>query len=198
MEWEDWLADQVREVKWLRGRRVRSWAGVEMALSWDEDTLDTVRDVRFHDPKVPCLQLMSLQASLGSTVIDIRTCQGTAAWGLSSQRSVSDDQTHWDGIYRWRKLTELPTGPIDHVSVFLNDDPFYSDDGKIVEARIIAEVMLEIDSQPLLLIAGQVHPPLDDMFCFSRLDDSVLVFTDPSAAESAYCFGWSSETLRQA
>ena len=75
------------------------------------------------------------------------------------------------GIYRLRTLSELPTGEVDGVSTFLDDD-------------VLAEVVLHIQGRPLLLMAGELHESMRGQLALVRGDESVLVFTDPSAADS--------------
>ncbi|GAA3006656.1 hypothetical protein [Actinokineospora diospyrosa] len=50
-----------------------------------------------------------------------------------------------------------------------------------------AEVHLAIDSTPLLLVSGEVNETVDGSLTVSRLDESVLVFTDPTAADRVPC-----------
>jgi hypothetical protein len=88
-------------------------------------------------------------------------------WSLDVERN----DRQWHGIYRWRALAELPIGHVDHVSVFLDD-------------RVVAEVLLRIGRQPLLLVAGEVYETFGEELRIHRLDESVLAFTDPDAATS--------------
>jgi hypothetical protein len=130
---------------------------------------------QFEDPAVPCLQLLTLGASLGDgTFVTVGTYQDDSAWGLWLSRAASDYSAHWAGTagtYRLRTLSELPTGEIDGVSTFLDEE-------------VLAEVVLHIQGRPLLLMAGELYESAQDRLVFTRFDESVLVFTDPSAAES--------------
>jgi hypothetical protein len=56
----------------------------------------------------------------------------------------------------------------------------------VVDDNILAEVVLTIHGRLLLLLllAGEVHESAGDRLELVRLDECVLVFTDPSAAES--------------
>ncbi|MFE9749207.1 hypothetical protein ACFYOT_30220 [Saccharothrix saharensis] len=165
---DDWVAEQSRGFASLLGRRVESWVGVEMALREN----GTGGGPRFSDPEVPCLQLFGLQASLEDDgALSVTTYQDGTEFGLSAcleARFPADGE--WDGIYRWRPLTELPLGRVGQVTVF-------SDEG------VLAEVCLWIGARPLLLIAGELDETLDGGLLFHRLDESVLAFTDSGAAE---------------
>lgn len=157
----------------LRGRRVDSWVGVEMALWGAPD--DDGSDPQFGGLEVPCLHLLGLQASRDhGGVVSVTTYQDDVFFGLlpSLEAKFADGGRPWEGIYRWRPLTELPTGRIEHVAVF-------ADEG------VLAEVHLRIGGQPLLLVAGELDGTPADGLLFHRLDDSVLAFTDLAAVEHA-------------
>lgn len=156
----DWLNERVREFTALRGRTVRTWTGVEMAFFEDPP--------RFEDPRAPFLQLLSLDATLDGEVRSIVTYQDDDVWGLWTQPLGPGGS---DGIYRERHLPELPTGRIDDVTVRLEHD-------------VPAEVLLSIGSRPLLLLAGEAYEDWGDNLYFCRLDESVLAFTDPAAADT--------------
>ncbi|MGB3437256.1 MAG: hypothetical protein WBA97_00780 [Actinophytocola sp.] len=170
---DDWVAEGSREFASLRGRRIDSWVGVEMALR--EDVAGS--GPQFSEPAVPCLQLWGLQASLNDgSALSVGSYQDDACFGLwtDQEREFQDklrDRGLWDGIYRWRPLTELPTGQVDQVAVFVDEV-----DG------VLAEVALRIGGRPLLLIAGELWETSEGGLEFHRLDESVLVFTDPAAA----------------
>ncbi|MFI5613584.1 hypothetical protein [Amycolatopsis sp. NPDC051903] len=165
-----WLLDTARAFTSLRGRRVESWTGVEMAFREDPP--------RFTDPGVHCLQLLGLRAQMDSgRVLTITTYQYDSPddllFGLrpNPDYDVSDDGSH-RGSYRWRALTELPTGRVDDVATF-------RDEG------VLAEIRLQIEGQPLLLIAGEFDETPEGGLLLHPLDDSVLAFTEPGAAERA-------------
>ncbi|MFC4017076.1 hypothetical protein ACFOW4_03850 [Micromonospora sp. GCM10011542] len=130
---------------------------------------------QFEDRAVPCLQLLTLGASLGDgTFVTVGTYQDDSAWGLWLRGAASDYSADWAGmagIYRMRTLSELPTGEVDGVSTFLDEE-------------VLAEVVLHIQGRPLLLMAGELYEFAQERLVFTRCDESVLVFTDPSAAES--------------
>jgi hypothetical protein len=166
------VAERSRDFASLRGRRVESWVGVEMALR------ESVAGGRpqFHDPEVPCLQLWGLQAFLDDGgVLSVSIYQDDDLFGLWPRPRPEvrfQDQGQWDGIYRWTALTELPTGQVEHVAAF-------------VDEGVLAEVSLRIGGQPLLLVAGELEETPEGGLLFHRLDESVLVFTDTDTAAAA-------------
>ncbi|GIE86007.1 hypothetical protein [Actinoplanes regularis] len=163
----DWLTDQIRKFDQLRGRRIESWTGVEMALREDVGG-----SPRFEDATVPFLQLAPLTARLDDgTFFTVDTDQGDRSWGLLPNPGAPGTSTDPGGIFRLRSLPELPLGEVDAVSAFLDDD-------------VLAEVLIRIQGRSLLLMAGEVYEQWDGGLSFVRHDESVLVFTDPSAAES--------------
>jgi hypothetical protein len=135
----------------------------------------TAAGPQFEDPAVPCLQLLTLGASLGDgTFVTVGTYQDGSAWGLWLCRTAGDYSADWAGmagIYRMRTLSELPTGEVDGVSTYVDEEA-------------LAEVVLHIRGRPLLLMAGELYESAQERLVFTRCDESVLVFTDPSAAES--------------
>jgi hypothetical protein len=152
----------------LRGRRIESWVGVEMALRADVAGAGP----QFDDAQVSCLQLFDLQAALddGGT-LSVGTYQDDAVFGLWPRLEVTfDDDGHWEGIYRSRPLIELPVGQVEQVAVF-------ADEG------VLAEVHLWIGARPLLLIAGELEEAFAGQLLFCRLDESVLAFTDPGVVD---------------
>jgi hypothetical protein len=157
---EDWLTERVREFTALRGRTVRTWTGVEMAFFEDPP--------RFADPRAPFLQLVSLDATLDGEVVSVMTYQDDDVWGLWTQPPGPGGG---DGIYRERHLPELPTGPIDDVTVRL-------------EHGVLAEVSLRIGTRPLVLLADEAYEDWGDNLYFCRPDESVLAFTDPAAVDT--------------
>ncbi|MBS2531978.1 hypothetical protein KGQ20_04265 [Catenulispora sp. NF23] len=167
-----WISERSRDFTALYGRRVESWIGVEMALR------DDVGDgsPQFSDPTVPCLQLLGLQACLdGGDVLTVGIYQDVDVFGLWPRPRAEarfQDASLFTGALRWRRLTELPTGRVEYVATF-------------ADTGVLAEASLRIDARPLLLIAGELMETWDDELRFCRLDESVLVFTDPTAALQA-------------
>ncbi|XVV09809.1 hypothetical protein ACQP2X_33840 [Actinoplanes sp. CA-131856] len=165
-----WTAERVRDFERLPGRRVKAWTGIEMALR-EGPASD---GPHFEDPAVPCLQLNVLGALFDDgTFMTIGTYEGDAVCGLWLRR-MDDGRPDWSGqvgIYRSRALPELPTGEIDRVSTVLDQE-------------VVAEVVLRIGGRQLLLMAGELHEGMQGRLVFTRFDESVLAFADPSAAES--------------
>ena len=157
----DWLNERVREFTALRGRTVHAWSGVEMAFFEDPP--------RFTDPRAPFLQLYGLRATLADETIGVCTYQDDDCWGLWLRPPIGTGG--WDGIFRDRPLPELPVGVITDVTVRVDRD-------------VVAEVVLRLGSRPLLLLAGEVNEDRGDNLYFCRLDESVLAFTDPAAADT--------------
>jgi hypothetical protein len=168
---DGWTAARVREFAQLRGRQITSWIGVEMALR--EEGADG--GPQFADPAVPCLQLLTLRASFADgTLVTVGTYQDDCGWGLWLRDAASDHSAGLAdaaGIFRMRVLSGLPTGEVGSVETFL-------------DVGVLAEVVLRVQGRPLLLIAGEMHEDIQARLVFTRCDESVLVFTDPLAAES--------------
>jgi hypothetical protein len=174
---DSWLADRIAEFDRLRGSQIESWSGVEMALR--EETAEC--GPQFADPAVPCLHMLVLNVRLGgNTQATVHTCQDDDVWGLRLGESADSTTAEWTGIYRLRELSSLPIGEIDDVSV-------------VIDEGVLAEVILCIRGRPVLLMAGEVYEAGRDRLRLVRLDESVLVFTDLSAAESA---DWHPQRLR--
>ncbi|MEU3642628.1 hypothetical protein AB0E59_04530 [Lentzea sp. NPDC034063] len=174
MTGESELAACAREFTALRGRRVESWVGVEWALREDVPGSGP----QFHDPEVPCLQLWGLQAVLGDGLFSICTFDEETVSGLWRNRHEGfeaklQDSGLWDepgDCTRWRALSELPVGSIDEVTAYAEHD-------------VLAEVLLVVGGRPLLLMAGELHETGTGGLEFHRLDESVLAFTAPAAAD---------------
>ncbi|GAA2468099.1 hypothetical protein [Winogradskya humida] len=155
--------DKVLEFGGLQGRRVVAWSGVEMALRNSDGP-------QFTDPAVPCLQLLMVELTFEDDArLVIATYQDGVVWGLELEPEHREGTGNWNGIYRRRALRELPVGPIEHVAAF-------------VEAGVVARVDLTVDGTPLLLLAGEVYDE-EAGWKFVRLDESVLIFTEPPLAD---------------
>lgn len=175
MEQETGTAARAREFADLRGRRVESWAGVEWALREDVPGSEP----QFQDPAVPCLQLWGLQAVLdGGELFSVCTYDHDTLCGLWRNRHAEfEAKLQNAGMWgepghgtRWRALGELPVGPVEQVTAYADHD-------------VLAEVSLTVGGRPLLLVAGELYETWADELEFHRLDESVLAFTDPRAAD---------------
>ena len=149
---------------------VVGWRGVEMAVR-DGDGAEP----RFGGDGVPCLVFWGLLAILDDgTARRVDTDQDDDAWGLCF--SV-DGPRRWkvreDGSgYRTREVTELPIGEITVLTVRF-------DTGRL----LVAEVLLRIGGHDGLLMAGEPYEGQNGQLVWHRLDESVLVFTDPAGAD---------------
>ncbi|MBO3744391.1 hypothetical protein [Actinoplanes flavus] len=107
--------------------------------------------------------------------VTVGTYESDTACGLWLRRADTDQSSNGEagdgGIYRTRALPELPTGTIDDVSTFLDNG-------------VLVEVVLQIQGRPLLLMAGELRESMQGSLVFTRRDESVLVFTDPSTVTS--------------
>lgn len=162
----EWLREQASRFEALVGLTVGGWRGIEMALYGGEDRGDAV----FSDPRAPFQQFQLLQMELnGGRTALVDAYQDDDGWGLW----LTDREPRWGGHYGiYREVRPaLPTGPIRSVVVELYDG-------------LLAEVRLTIDDQKLLLVAGETCENWDGDFDLHWLDESVLVFTDPAAADS--------------
>ncbi|WP_433789051.1 hypothetical protein [Actinoplanes sp. CA-252034] len=162
----DWLHDQTATFLAMRDQTVASWHGVEMAVrGGDEGTPE------YNGPDVPCLQLLALDAVRpDGTAVNITTYQNDLSFGMWANAGAVCDRDDRGRGYRRRALTELPTGRIVEVEVYLDDD-------------VLAEVRIQIADNELLLVAGESYEDWSGGLEWHRLDESVLVFTDPGEAE---------------
>lgn len=127
---------------------------------------------QFQDPQVPFLQLFGLHVSLDSdTAMTVMTYQDDVLFGLRLHQQYGFEGTEWAGIHRLRSLTELPVGQVEQVGVL-------ADEGAL------AEVHLRVGGRPVLLVAGELEETMAGGLLVHRLDESVLVFTDPAAVET--------------
>lgn len=156
----------------LAGRIVAGWVGIEMAIR-DEDADGAPQ---FHDPLVPVLQLSLLQVDFvdGPSWTLAPDFVVDDVWGLhvrAEEPIESSRLTRAEGTYRARRLDELPVGEVHGVEVVVG------------EAGEIAEVRVRIGGRDLLLMAGEIEETWTERLRYVRGDLSVLVFTDPAAAD---------------
>ena len=162
----DWLQDQTAAFSALRGEIIDSWQGLEMAVRGGDE-----RNPEYNGVGVPCLQLLALDAlNATGAEVNITTYQNDSSFGLSAKAGTISEGDDWSRGYRRRLLTELPTGFIQEVSVYLDDD-------------VLAEVSIRLADRELLLVAGESEERRSGGLEWHRLDESVLVFTDPGEAE---------------
>lgn len=108
----------------------------------------------------------------GGATLRIGTYQDDHGFGLHIKPGSIRTTDHWDGIYRYRALTELPTGLVQDVSVHLD-----------VDTGILAEAKVRIADHDLHLMAGEAEKTRSGALIWRTLDESVLVFTDASRVE---------------
>jgi hypothetical protein len=159
-----WLGRQQEAFEALAGTTVSAWDGVEMALRDDSP-----EGPQFADPEVDFLQLTWLRLTTDAQEQVICIYQDDGYFGLkleSTGRPAPDDCY---GIFRWRKL-DLAIGHVDAVKV-------------VFDEGTLARITLTIDGRDLLIVAGEVYETWAGTLEVHRLDESVLVFTDPADAE---------------
>lgn len=172
MQPTEWIEQQIEVLIALSGQTIASWRGVEMVFHGGENDEPAV----FEHPAFPFLQFHRLEALLdtGSTC-DLSTYQNDFVWGLCRYLGHAPLQPEgWDGIYRYAKDPGLPTGLINEVKIW------------VANTGDIAEVVLGIDSEEILFVAGEVHPSEfgPDQGHVAWLDESVLVFRPPAEADT--------------
>lgn len=161
---------QRQAINALRGLEAAAWIGVEMAVR--DDPTGTPQ---FADPDVKCLQFftLDLRTPAGQTV-RWSTYQNDDLWGLQlTADSFDPDLSRVSDGYRRREVRELPVGPIGAVELFAD-----------AESGDVLEVHLTVGQTPLLLMAAELYEEWDGSITYVRGDESVLVFTDPVAANA--------------
>ncbi|HAP78113.1 MAG TPA: hypothetical protein DCR14_18765 [Acidimicrobiaceae bacterium] len=160
---------QVVSIESLVGRRVASWAAVEMALDDPSHAEPT-----FADPAELCVQALALDVRFedGASCRFV-TYQSDEAWGLElrADAAAPDEPVSWAGIYRQREINEFPHGLVEGAEVLV------ASWGDLIEAR------LAIDGREVLLIAGELDLLPSGVLVATWGDESVLGFTDPNNAE---------------
>lgn len=162
----DWIDQNVKNLRSLRGRSITGWAGVEMAL---REVGPDGRPV-WHDESVPYLQLHRLDLSLREgEVFTIVTCQNNDQWGLwGDYATAAVDPRGFEagGIYRARALVELPVGEVDDVRVLAEG------------TGDIAEILLIVKDRKVSMRPAEVQEELDGSLRIIEMDECVLVQVD--------------------
>ncbi|MFI5844186.1 hypothetical protein ACIA8K_31275 [Catenuloplanes sp. NPDC051500] len=114
----DWIQEQAAAFLAFRNEVVDSWQGVEMAVrGLDEGTPE------YDGPDVPCLQLLALSAvKADGSAVGINTYQDDTGFGLWVTPGSIREGDDWSRGFRRRALTELPTGLVREVAVYLDAD----------------------------------------------------------------------------
>ncbi len=165
-----WVQAQIDSATSLLGASILHWDGIEMAVQ--EDRGDS--PAAFSHPAAPCLQLTMLAIAISEGLpLIVSHYQGDTMFGFRLERSPLPFKTPYgiDGIYRRRILNELPTGAVTSVTARTS-----------TETQDFAEVLLTVDGHDVLLIAGEIEETWTDRLDWRWLDESTLVFTDPSLA----------------
>jgi hypothetical protein len=146
---------------------IESWAGLEYAI-WEEGP--DGKPV-FQHPDVPCLQFDYLVVRFaGRPLQKVGTYQNDTDWGLCVDPWNGRVPTS-EGIYRWSDSVELPVGRVEDIDIHVS------------EQGDIAEVLLSVSGAPLLLMAAEMSETSPTTIRYISDDESVLVFTDPIAAD---------------
>ena len=163
----EWRAEVVVNVERLRGRTVRRWRGIEMALR--EEGADGVP--QFEVEELPVVQLLVLELMLDDGPITIQTWQDGDEWALCTDRRTLVFSGGLSSSYRESELVGLPCELVSNVVVRLND------------RKNVEEVLLAFENgAEVLLIAGEAYEHKDHSARFTRGDESVLLFRDPADA----------------
>jgi hypothetical protein len=164
-----WQQRQRRAAEALLGTRITGWTAVEMAI------VDVGPDGSplFEVVGIDCLQLWRLELETADGLKAITAYQNNDLWGLQIDSAAQRSVHEVDGIFRRRRLSELPTGDVEAVTV-----------RRAVPTLDVAEVELEVNGATVTLVAGEIEEHVSAQLSFRWLDESVLVFTDPYSPAS--------------
>lgn len=153
----------------LEGREIVSAAGVEMALRDDDDGRPL-----FESDDVPCVQMLVLYLTFAKgPILKVVTHAEWGTWGLWPSASDEDwEQDQWDGIYRWRQVTEVTLGVVTKVQVCLS------------EQGLVEAVLVSLGQRQFVLVAGEVYEEQGGLELV-RGDESVLVFPNVQSISAA-------------
>lgn len=165
----EWVEAQIAAAKSLVGQSIIGWDAIEMAIHENRGGTDA----EFGDPAAPCRQLSMLAVlfEIGEPVV-VAHYQGDEAFGFRLDRAPLpfSDWHRTEGIYRRRRPDELPTGLIRSATIRTSR-----------ATRDFAELLLDISGVEVLLIAGEIEETPIGRLAWRWLDESTLVFPDPSA-----------------
>ncbi len=151
----DWTEKQIGIIRGLKGRSVVGFVATEIAFRGGDGADDG--PPQFEDRSLPFMQVCPLYLNLDSDqTFRFITYQDDEFWGICFESQLNAwepelDAGSSDSLFRTRKLDGFPTGQVQSVEVHLDDD------GQI------AEVLLNISGDPILLVAGEVHERQDGM-----------------------------------
>ncbi|MEO5902338.1 MAG: hypothetical protein ABIR68_19700 [Ilumatobacteraceae bacterium] len=165
-----WVARQIEAFESLRGERIRRWHGVEWAILENPDDGTGV----FRVLGVACLQLSRCRAELANgRWIEVSTYQDDDEFGLSIASDVEtpDDTERIEGTTWRRVLDEVPVGLVGAVSI------------KLLGRSNVSAVTLQVGAKRVVLIAAEFYEEFSGELTVKPLDESVLLFVDPSTAD---------------
>ncbi|GAB5520216.1 MAG: hypothetical protein RhofKO_24670 [Rhodothermales bacterium] len=169
-----WSNLMVQDICSLRGSYVDKWIGAETAIIEGNETEPS----QFVHSDVPCIQVGALYLRFREREpMKFTTYQDDDIWGIRISRVENNDELVPRSAsghlpFRTRHLPDLPAGHLQDVTV--------TSDGS---SGVIAEVVLNIEGQDILLVAGEIYEMWDGGVEFARLDESILLFPDPKAAQ---------------
>lgn len=164
-----WQQRQRRAAEALLGTRITGWTAVEMAIV----EVGPDGSPLFEVAGIECLQLWRLELETADGLKAINTYQNNDLWGLQVESAAQRSVHEVDGIFRRRRLSELPTGDVEAVTV-----------RRAVPTLDVAEIELEVSGATVTLVAGEIEEHVGARLSFRWLDESVLVFTNPDKPAS--------------
>ncbi len=155
----------------LEGRHVLGWEAEEVAIR-EEETAAGV-SAEFEDPCVTFLQLNRLDLELDDEeLVSIGTYRDGGPFGLwphcPALRLVPHRQS---GIFRTRRLDDLPLGRIRSVDVGAN------------LRGTLNQVTFTVGDELVVLLPGEIDEDWEGALRVRLCRESVLLFTDPFDAE---------------
>jgi len=167
----DWVGTQIDIAEAMVDSSIIGWDAIEMAVQEHGEG----GAPRFSHPTAPCIQLTKLAIVFADEKsLLVSHYQGDDGFGFRLDRRVSPFQIHGtDGIYRRTQLAELPTGPVKAVIT-----------RTATGTGDLAELVIDVDDQELLLIAGEISETWTERLEWRWLDESTLIFSNPDDANA--------------
>lgn len=162
-----WLAGQIAELKGLQGKLLKKVVIRDMAFIEREDGIHF-----FRHPDCPFIQAQQIYIYLDNCEVQKIQATDEGCIFLSKVDNDEHEQLEESGsIFRLYECKEFPIGKLDSVALKQNSE------------LDISEVLIEIDSTPILLKSGEVYEENDGNVRVCSDDESVLVFLDPEDAK---------------
>jgi hypothetical protein len=163
----DFVDNQLRSFRSLQSTQIDSWAGLEYAIWVEGPDGHPV----FRRPDISCLQFDWLVIrSTGRPPQKIGTYQNDTDWGLRIDPWTGQVPTS-EGICRWLDPVDLPVGAVESLEIHVS------------EQGDVAELLMSVGGSPLPLMAAEMSETSTTTIRYVSDDESVLVFTDPQAAD---------------